>query len=153
VPLGVRIPVTGSYHLKATELTVDGAVWLEDVRTGQFIDLDQTSEYQFHSTAGTFQERFRLHFSPVSPAYLIASVADGFNTDGHGVFAFGKDLHIQLGGITKASVTVLDMTGRIIVATDVRSSDAVIPLDVPTGIYVVRLERSEGVSVHRVGVR
>ncbi len=153
VPLGVRIPNAGTYHLKATELTVDGAAWLEDVRAGQFIDLHQTSEYQFHSTAGTFQERFRLHFSPVSPAYLIAGVDSPESSSLVSVFTNGNDLHIRLSDGNAARINVIDLTGRTLHDSSVHGFETVLPLNVPVGVYVVRVERSGNASVHRVVVR
>jgi len=153
VPLGVRIPATGTYHLKASELTIDGAAWLEDTRTGQFIDLHETSEYQFHATVGTYQDRFRLHLSSVSPAYLIAGI-EGHETSQVSVFTNGNDLHVRLPeGGNAARVTVVDITGRAVHDAQALGTETVLSLNVPTGIYVVRVERSGEASVHRVAVR
>ena len=63
--LGVQIPTAGTYSINCSELTFSDLVYLEDKLTEAYIQLDNTSTYSFTSEAGTFNNRFVLHFAPV----------------------------------------------------------------------------------------
>jgi hypothetical protein len=66
--LGVQIPTAGSYSINCSEFTFSDLVYLEDKLTDAYIQLDNTSSYTFTSVAGTFNNRFVLHFAPYVPA-------------------------------------------------------------------------------------
>ena len=62
--LGVQIPTAGTYSINCTELTFSDMVFLEDKLTGSYLELNSTNNYSFTSVAGTFNNRFVLHFAP-----------------------------------------------------------------------------------------
>ena len=66
--LGVQIPTAGTYSINCSEFTFSDLVYLEDKLTEAYIQLDNTSTYSFTSEAGTFNNRFVLHFAPYVPA-------------------------------------------------------------------------------------
>jgi hypothetical protein len=63
--LGVQIPTAGTYSINCSEFTFSDLVYLEDKLNDAYIQLDNTSTYTFISAAGTFHNRFVLHFAPV----------------------------------------------------------------------------------------
>lgn len=63
--LGVQIPTAGTYSINCSEFTFSNLVYLEDKLTDAYIQLDNTSTYTFISAAGTFHNRFVLHFAPI----------------------------------------------------------------------------------------
>jgi hypothetical protein len=68
VQVGVQIPLAGAYSINATEIGIDEDVFLEDKITGAYQDLKLNPIYSFTSVAGTFHNRFVLHFAPYVPA-------------------------------------------------------------------------------------
>jgi hypothetical protein len=65
--LGVQIPMAGTYTMNCSEFTFSDLAYLEDKLTGAYIELSNTTVYNFTSTAGTFNNRFVLHFAPNVP--------------------------------------------------------------------------------------
>jgi hypothetical protein len=63
--LGLQIPTAGNYSINCTEHTFSDLVYLEDKITDAYIELSNTTTYSFTSEAGTFNNRFVLHFAPV----------------------------------------------------------------------------------------
>ncbi len=68
VQVGVQIPLAATYTINATEIGIDEDVFLEDKITGAYQNLKTTPNYSFTSVAGTFNNRFVLHFAPFVPA-------------------------------------------------------------------------------------
>jgi hypothetical protein len=66
--LGVQIPTAGTYSINCSELTFSDMVFLEDKLTGSYLEVTPTTNYSFTSVAGTFNNRFVLHFAPFVPA-------------------------------------------------------------------------------------
>jgi len=68
VDLGVFIGTTGDYSLNNIDLTFSELnVYLEDKSTNTTTNLRAVSNYEFNSVAGTFYNRFSLHFSLNNP--------------------------------------------------------------------------------------
>jgi hypothetical protein len=76
--LGVQIPTAGAYSINCTEHTFSDLVYLEDKITDAYIELSNTTTYSFTSDAGTFNNRFVLHFAPV-PALPGQTAATAIN--------------------------------------------------------------------------
>ncbi|MFM2315890.1 MAG: hypothetical protein RLZZ155_222, partial [Bacteroidota bacterium] len=63
VDMGIQITSAGTYTINAVELGVEEDVVLEDKFTHTFQDLKRNSTYSFTSNAGTYNNRFVLHFT------------------------------------------------------------------------------------------
>jgi hypothetical protein len=70
VLLGMQIPTAGTYSINASQIdaTIEEDIFLEDKITGAYQNLKTTPNYSFTSVAGTFNNRFVLHFAPNVPA-------------------------------------------------------------------------------------
>jgi hypothetical protein len=70
VLLGMQIPTAGTYTINASQIdaTIEEDVFLEDKITGAYKNMKTTPSYSFTSVAGTFNNRFVLHFAPFVPA-------------------------------------------------------------------------------------
>ena len=70
VLLGMQIPTAGTYSINASQIdaTIEEDIFLEDKITGAYQNLKTTPSYSFTSVAGTFNNRFVLHFAPSVPA-------------------------------------------------------------------------------------
>lgn len=143
VPLGIRVQTAGSYTISATELDIMGDAWLEDLHTGAFQHLGIQPSYDFSSEGGTFQNRFVLHFS--------AQVVGMEERTSHiNIFSFEKTVNIILKEKSRGTATVMDMTGRMVHTAALQELHTNIPLNVTSGIYVVRVETERGVDSKRL---
>ena len=75
VPMGIRVQNSGEYTIDATNIDMMVSVFLEDITTGAFQDLNQQPTYVFSSEGGTFDDRFVLHFS----AQVVGDGRDAIN--------------------------------------------------------------------------
>jgi hypothetical protein len=71
--LGVQIPTAGTYTINCTEFTFADLVYLEDKLTGAYLELSNPINYSFTSDAGTFNNRFVLHFVASLPGQTAAN--------------------------------------------------------------------------------
>ena len=69
--LGVQIPTAGTYTINCTEFTFADLVYLEDKLTGAYLELSNPINYSFTSDAGTFNNRFVLHFVVLQQHWLL----------------------------------------------------------------------------------
>jgi hypothetical protein len=65
VEMGMVVPNNGPYTIEATDLGVEEDVILEDKFNHTFQDLKVNPIYSFTSNAGTFNNRFVLHFTAI----------------------------------------------------------------------------------------
>ncbi len=146
VPLGIRVQSAGNYTITATELDLPVGAWLEDIATGAFQSLDSEPSYTFTSEGGTVNGRFVLHFS--AQVVGLDEMASGID-----IFSFEKNINIILSEETRGVATVMDMAGRVITTSALQGQRTTIPMDVTTGIYIVRVETEKGVETRRVLLR
>ena len=112
VPLGLQLPVAGSYNIQFSNfdgLFTDATmpVYLEDKLMNVVHNLRQ-SPYSFVSESGTFEDRFVLRFTPGAlgvPVFTENTVV---------VFKNEVGITINTGTIPMKSVAIYDVTGRLI---------------------------------------
>ena len=112
VPLGMHLPVAGSYNIKLSNfdgLFADATtpVYLEDQLLHVVHNLRQGS-YSFISESGIFEDRFLLRYTAVAldvPVFAENTVVVYKNETG---------LTINSGSIPMKSVAIYDVTGRLI---------------------------------------
>jgi hypothetical protein len=147
VDLGMKLPISGNYSLNANDITVVGeTIHLEDRMLSIFQDLNVQSSYDFTSVAGNISNRFALHFgmSVTSLEDVIAMNSRVYTTNGQG-------LNITLSDNTEnGKVDVMDMAGRIVRSFSLNSTSTLVQMNVKAGIYLIRVETSQGVNTHRV---
>lgn len=93
VPMGYKVTVSGNYNfiLEGMEnISSDMEVYLEDLQTGNMINLKINPSYNFTTSAGVFNSRFIIHFNlngePANEApFLYAPLADFIATEDIGM--------------------------------------------------------------------
>lgn len=145
VPLGMKIPSQGNYNLDAVNITlVSTPAWLEDTYLNVFQDLNNDPNYSFTSEAGNIGDRFILHFNNAMVGVEEAEVASH-------VFAANGQLNISLSPNSEnANLQVLDMAGRTIATRALDQTQTVMDMNVPIGIYLVRIETTKGTDTHQI---
>jgi hypothetical protein len=140
VDMGISVANNGQYTIEATDLEVEEAVVLEDRFNHTFQDMKVNPVYSFRSNAGTFNERFVLHFTNTETVGVgeTESVVDAvivFNTSNKQVKVWVSNKAEYKG----ATVKVYDAIGNLIERKNMTSNELYLDLDIANGIYVVEV--------------
>jgi hypothetical protein len=146
VDLGMKVPVQGEYTLNATSITLtETPVHLEDRILGLFQDLNVNPVYAFSSDAGNIGDRFVLHFSTITG---MSEAENNIN-----VFSIENMVHVNLSNAETGTITVLDMSGRMVHNQAINSDRMVIDLKTAAGIYVVQVETSAQTITKKISIQ
>ena len=114
---------------------------LVDNLTGVDVDLLVEPSYTFEAKTSDYASRFSLRFIP----------KDGPST-GSGTFAFISNGNIIITGAdADATLQIIDVTGRVVVSTDVARN--VSTSGMPAGVYVLRLINGDDVKTQKIVVK
>jgi hypothetical protein len=151
VNMGIVVPSNGAYTLEATDLEVEEAVILEDKFTNTFQDLKVNPIYSFTAKAGTFNNRFVLHFTETETVGVGETVGE---SDGVNVYTTtGQTVKVWVTNTTEfqnATVKVYDAIGNMIERTNMTSNELLLDLDIANGIYVVEVTGAEKVFTKKI---
>lgn len=134
IPLGVRVPDTGTYTLNWNLQTSNLPISLYDNVMQKSIDLNSVSSYEFSSTVpGEVNNRFYI----TVPQRVITDVISGSNDKNLQVYA--QNNQIKINGINEpSSIKIYDVAGKSIYQQSIGSS-AVEILAPCTGVYVLEI--------------
>ena len=128
--------------------SVDGPVWLKDLKTGTSQELKSNPSYSFSSVDGDNPHRFILTFQNVGISEIHSSGLYSIKTDGNRVFINSRSGH----GLGK--VMIFNMPGQLLLTQDLQgSAHAQITLMVPTGYYLLKIEAAEGAQVSKIFIK
>jgi hypothetical protein len=141
VDMGMVVPNNGPYTIEATDLGVEEDVILEDKFNHTFQDLKVNPIYTFTSNAGTFNNRFVLHFTATESVAVTETVGE---TEGVKVFnTSNKQVKVWVSNTTAeyqgATVKVYDAVGNLIERKNMTSNELYLDLDIANGIYMVEV--------------
>jgi hypothetical protein len=149
VDMGIQITGAGTYTINATELGVEEDVVLEDKFTHTFQDMKLNSTYSFTANAGTFNNRFVLHFTltPSTETAIETETVTVGQTVGEseGVQVYtttGQQVKVWVTNTAEfqnATVKVYDAIGNMIERKNMTSSELLLDLDIATGVYLVEV--------------
>jgi hypothetical protein len=139
LPMNFNATKDGTYTIgiETNNLELD-YLHLIDNMTGMDVDLLATPSYTFEAKTTDYASRFKLLFS------------NGEDTVGNDeTFAYYANGEIHLvKSCQGASLQIVDMTGRIVVCTDVACN--VSANEIPSGVYVLRLITAEKVRTQKI---
>jgi len=152
-PLGLEVKKAGVYRLNAIkkEGFDDADVVLEDLETGELVDLEE-SPYSVELSSGTTNNRFVLHLTREE---AVLSSRTEKATSGVKVFTDGTSAYIDLGSETEGTVTVLNTIGQVVVAPFAISGNGLFKLNtaINAGVYVVKVVTASGVVSGKVFIK
>ncbi len=151
VDMGMVVPNNGPYTIEATDLGVEEDVILEDKFNHTFQDLKVNPVYSFTSNAGTFNNRFVLHFTATESVDIAeaTSTTDDvrvFNTSNQQV----KVWVTNTAEFQNATVKVYDAIGNLIERKNMTSSELLLDLNTATGVYLVEVTGAEKVFTKKI---
>ena len=134
VSMGINTPAEGEYTISASNLeSIDAAipVYLEDVLTGDKVNLREMSTYTFSSGEGT-SERFVVHFTEYQG--IGDSPASGINS----IYASNQTVYVDFTAV-KGEIVIYDILGQEIVRSV--ASNGLNLISVPHGnaVYIVKV--------------
>lgn len=148
MPLNFVANENGEYAITVDVADVEMSyLHLIDNLTGADVDLLSTPSYQFTARKSDYVSRFKLVFSTNGVDEI---------SDGDDCFAYydGSEWVIANPSTDSGSATlqVVDMLGRV-VSSETVTGNAVVSINQPAGVYVMRLLNGENVRVQKVVVR
>jgi hypothetical protein len=151
VDMGIAVPNNGAFTIEATDLEVEEAVILEDRFNHTFQDMKVNPIYSFTSQAGTFNERFVLHFTNTESVAVGETEGE---TDGVSVYnTTGQQVKVWVTNTAEfqnATVKVYDAIGNLVERKNMTSSEILLDLDIPNGIYVVEVTGDSKVFTKKI---
>ena len=143
MPVNFKAATNGIYtfSVNAENMEVD-YLHLIDNMTGADIDLLDTPSYSFEANTSDYAQRFRLVFATTT----------GINESAD-TFAYFNGSEWVISNMGKATLQVVDMTGRILSNETISGSTTISTDNLSAGIYMMRLVNGNNVKVQKVVVR
>ena len=150
IPLGIKSNVNTNATLLAENIgdfNIYPVVYLEDKQTGDMVDLNKQTGYEFAMNSGVVNNRFVLHLGQNA-----TSIKDT-ETQTIDIYAYTDVIYLRNNGI-KGHVMVYDMLGKTIVTQNIEDGETINKINMHgyTGNFVVRFVTSEGVYMQKVFV-
>ena len=153
LPVGTTIPlyfgagIDGQYELRFTfDDQLYTNVKLSDKETGAITDINENSVYQFFSAKDANPNRFLLHFGMV-----------GFGEQEQAptlqVYMVDNRLYVN-NSLEQAQLAVYDLQGRLVARQSLNSGGLqALPLELPAGVYIVRLNNASESRTVKINVQ
>jgi hypothetical protein len=146
VPLGFSTSVQGTYTLQATNLDVfdpSVTVYLEDLLTGNFIDLRSNNFYSFSSVVVNDTNRFKLHFNGV----ITEIPKDDINNSI--VYSANGNIYIST-TLDNSYVEIYNILGEKLLQTNIEKGLSKLQYNFSQGAYIVTFSNAETIITKKV---
>lgn len=121
-------------------LNMELDVWLLDKKLNRDHNLTQNSVYLFTAFEQDNNNRFEIHFSPVDIEEITIESAIQF-------YSFSNKINIINNNNLRGVVNILNIMGQTVVEVTLNSNNLQeINLNVPTGIYIVNITSTDGLT-------
>jgi hypothetical protein len=148
VTMGVNIPADGEYSIIASNMeSFDGAtpLYLEDILTGQKINLRETSAYTFTANEGA-TERFVVHFAEYQ------GIGDNTSDEVNSIYAVDQTIYVDFSG-TRGEIAIYNILGQEI--NRAIAGNGMNKVSVPYGntVYIVKVISDNSTVTKKVFVK
>ena len=140
VPVGIVIGKSGSYTIAATEINDLGNTTLDDTELGISTDLS-AGPYTFDAVAGTFDQRFILHFTMLglTPTKNVEAA----------IYSYQRTVHINMKDQVKGDIFIYNISGQQVASKLAAQGTNEIKLT-GTGNYIVKVISKNSTIVRKV---
>lgn len=150
IPLGLLAAQSGVFHFsfEPTELfTQEGKVYLFDKVTQMKTEITAEAEYLFElEEAGEYNDRFEIHFG-------VVGLGEQEQATTLNAYAYNNRLFVN-NSLEQAQIAVYDLQGRLLMQQSASTSGLQsLPLDLPAGVYVVRLSNAQEAKSVKINVQ
>ncbi len=149
--LGVQAVIEGNYAVTINENAFenDHEIKLEDLATGEMIDIENIEAYEFTASPDDAEHRFNLHLTKASAIGLDE------NEELAGVHIYANKRNIYFNAdenLTNATLTVYNTIGQVVLTTNVETGSEIIRMD-NRGAYIVKVQSNEGSMTEKVIIK
>ena len=142
IPLGFVKTESENFFIELQETLSNEQVYLTDTKTNTTVILTQGGHYQFTATEGDAPDRFLVHFNPVGNTELTEMLPVAF---ARGENLMVRDLQ------SKTLVELFNTVGQLVYSNTTNGSgEQEIGLNLPEGVYVVRLSNGKQLASTKV---
>jgi PKD repeat protein len=143
VPVGLHAGASGNYTISAPEINNFSEVSLEDTKTGVLTDLMKNS-YSFNYIPGGIENRFLLHFGPLSVAEA--------NSPQVNIYGYSRTVYVDLKNKAKGDIFIYNISGQLVAAKKEAYGMNTFSLD-NTGNYIVKIISPETILVKKLWIQ
>ena len=150
IPLGLKVGYDNTYTLRVKENTFypSVSIVLEDLKTGQSIDLQTHPEYTFNALTSDNASRFKLHFGGA------LGVDDPKTTEALSIYANDNQLCLAVNAALAGDVYVYNMVGQLLLQQKLENSALTrIAITGPSGYYLVKVVTGQKTFTGKVFIR
>ena len=138
VLLGMRIGADAEYTFSfegIDDFDPSVEVFLEDVLSGEIIDLHETVSYTFSAKEGTSEDRFILHFNPG-----ITEINPESATNQIGIYSFDNTICVNYQMAAPAMIHVFDLLGKEVLVQNLSPNQLnTFVMNHDKGYYIVKI--------------
>lgn len=116
IPVFIRVVSDGMHQLNLTDYQgfFDMNVYLEDLQSGEMIDMEEMDYYEFNATTNDDELRFIIHFNPLNPTNTHDFSSNEKQVQ---IYAYGDQIYIKSEGEYAAQskkVFLYDLNGKLL---------------------------------------
>jgi hypothetical protein len=151
IPVGFKTGEAGIYQIGSPSISNfpgNIRIFLEDIKQGNLIELDENSNYEFDYSPLDEQHRFNLIFKDASIAPEEIRISD------INIYSFQNTIYVRMPVNQNASIVLYDLMGREI--SNVRASGDelnTILVNHGSGYYLVKVQTDEQIVSKKVFIR
>lgn len=134
VKLGVNAPVAGEYLINVSNIEsfdVNTPIFLEDLLTGQVINLRENSSYSFNADEGT-SECFLVHFSEVQ------GIDDPSKTGITSIYTNNGKIYVDYNG-SNGEISIFNILGQELSMSNANNGLNIISVPQGNAVYIVKV--------------
>jgi hypothetical protein len=144
VPMSFRADQAGLYTIEAIETSEFNEVYLEDLFTGDMVNL-LDNNYNFDHNTGSNDNRFVLHFGAVG--------IEESNLESVQIYSFNENIYVNSTESNSGLINVYNLLGQKIESEELQQGLNVLNINNDMGYYLVEVISDRAVKTAKVYVK
>ncbi|MBG0781454.1 MAG: T9SS type A sorting domain-containing protein [Bacteroidales bacterium] len=149
IVMGITVPANGNYEISLNEQGADFAdkvIYLEDLLTGIRHSLTNDGSYSYSASTSDNPNRFLLHFG-------VVGIGEQEQAPTLQAYMVDNRLYVN-NSLEQAQLAIYDLQGRLVAEQSLNSGGLQsLPLDLPAGVYIVRLNNASESRAAKINVQ
>jgi len=152
VEIGLKVTIDNEYTIHLEDLQYFDEfdfILLEDLKTGNVVNLKNTPDYSFAATSDDDPHRFNLRFQSDW-----VGIEEDNNQSVH-IYSFGDKVYLQKPVSLKGSLTLFDISGKKVIQENVSDNSSIFRLKITnnSGYFLVKFVSTEFMLSEKVFIR
>jgi len=146
IPVKIRVFSDGEYTIDTRVNTIvsENNTYLEDLQTGELINLSTTDSYTFQASTQDAENRFVLHFNSTTAVNEMESSRVNIYANHHAIY-------INAPEAVTGDIMIYDMGGKLVLSQAIENSNMQsISAQNLSGVYLVHFIEANQVSTQKV---